>query len=145
MLKEKEHLLLSNLRQNSRESLVKISSKTNIPISTLFDVLKRLEANVIKKHFSIVDFAKLGYSIRVNFVLKTKNKKEISKFLMKHPSVNSASSLINNYDFYVDCFFRNLKESTDFKSNLENIGITEMKEMFIIDEIKREGFSFTPK
>ncbi len=138
-MKKKEQLLLQHLRKNSRKSLTEISKETGVPVSTLFDTLKRLEANLITKHFSIVDFSKLGYSIKVNFVLSSKKKKELKAFLVQSQNVNSLSSLINGSDFFAECIFKSLKDMTDFKSQLESFDISDMKEIFIIEDLKREG------
>jgi len=141
MLKEKELILLTHLRKNSRKSLAKISKESSIPISTLFDTLKRLESSIVLKHTSLIDFSKLGYSFRVNFALSSKNKHELREFLMQSYNVNTLSSLINGYDFYVECVFRDLKEMTEFKEKLEKFGLKDIKENFIVEEIKKEGFN----
>jgi DNA-binding Lrp family transcriptional regulator len=140
MITKKETVLLKHLRENSRKSLVSISKETDIPVSTLFDVLKRLESNIIIKHVSLVDFSKIGYGLKVNFVIKSRNKQGLREFLEKHASINSLSSLINGYDFYAEGIFKDLKEMTDFKEEIEQFGIEKIDEIFIIDEIKREGF-----
>lgn len=140
MFNEKEITLLKHLRQDSRKSLTKISKETNIPVSTLFEILKRLESKVITRHVSLVDFSKLGYSLQVNYTLNAKNKKELKEFLLNYPNVNSLSTLINGFDFYVECFFRDLKEMNQFKEKLEKFEIKKIKEIFIIDQIKKESF-----
>lgn len=142
MLSEKETLLLKHLRQNARKSLAKISRETNIPVSTLFELLKKLESKVITKHVSLLDFLSMGYSLRVSFIISSKLKQELKEFLLKEPSVNSLSSLINESDFYAECVFRDLKEMTKFKEQLEKFEIGELKEYFIVDDIKQEGFEF---
>ncbi len=144
MLKEKDIRLIEHLRKNSRKSLAKISKETNIPISTLFDTLKKLESSVIKKHVSLLDFEKLGYSMKVNFSLKSQQKQELKKHLMQHPNINSIFSLINGYDFYVECIFRDLKQVIEFKEQLEKFNIEKLEETFIIEEVKKEGFNLVP-
>lgn len=140
MLTEKEAVLLKHLRANSRKSLVQISKESNIPVSTLFDTLKKLEHSVVVRHVSLVDFAKLGYGVRVNFAVGSKNKKEIRDFLLNHPSVNSISSLIGGQDFYFECIFKNLKEMTEFKQELDKYELHNFYETFIVEELKKEGF-----
>lgn len=51
---------LAYLRENSREKLTTISKRTKIPISTLFDMLKELQGNLITKNTVLLDFSKLG-------------------------------------------------------------------------------------
>ena len=141
MVSEKEALLLKYLRGNSRISLAKISKETNIPLSTLCDSLKRLESNAIKKHVSLTNFSNIGYNIKVNFAISTGQKQKLKEFLLKHPNINSLSSLINGHDFFAECIFRDLKEVNEFKESLEKFNITKIEDTFIIDELKKEGFS----
>jgi len=76
-MKEKELLLLSHLRSNARKNLTNISKETGIPISTIFDKIRKYEGDVIKKFTSLLDFGKLGYDIRVSVMLKVdKNDRE---------------------------------------------------------------------
>lgn len=139
-LREKERLLLNKLRENSRKSLAKISKETKIPVSTLFDMLKKMENEYVVRHVSLVDFSKLGYSFKVNFVLGTKDKMKLREHLMKHPLVNQLSTLINGNDFFVECLFKDLKQMTDFKEELSSFSITSLEECFVVEELKKEGF-----
>ena len=138
MITSKEVLLLKRLRNDSRRSLNSISKEINIPTSTLFDTLKKLESEVIIRHVSLIDFPKLGYNLKVIFSISLNQKKELKKFLMESRHVNSLSSLING--FHAECVFKDLKEMTEFKEDLKKFEIDEIKEFFIVDEIKREEF-----
>jgi DNA-binding Lrp family transcriptional regulator len=143
MITEKETVLLQHLRKNSRKSLAQISQETNIPISTLFDMLKRLESNVIEKHVSLLDFAKLGYSLKASFIISTQQKQELKEFLLQHPNVNNLSSLINGYDFFVECVFKDFKEMVQFKEKISDFEVDDIQESFIIEELKKECFGVT--
>jgi len=47
--------LLTYLRRNSRETMTRMNKETGIPISSVFDRLKRLEAiGVIERYTSLV-------------------------------------------------------------------------------------------
>lgn len=140
MLTEKEAILLKHLRQNSRKSLTEISKETNIPVSTLFDTLKKLESKAILKHVSILDFLKIGFGLKINFAIKSKQKQKLMDFLIKDKNVNSLSSLAEDYDLYAECIFKDLKDVIEFKEGLEQFEIDNIDEIFIIDEIKKEGF-----
>ena len=82
MLTEKELSILSILRENSRKTLVDISKETNIPVSTVFDNINKLEQKAIKKHVSIMDFSKLGFNARANIMVKVNRdlREEAKKF-----------------------------------------------------------------
>lgn len=141
-MKEKELVLLKHLRENARKSFVKISKEVQIPVSTLFDVLGRLERNVILKHTSLVDFSKLGYSLKVNFIIACEDKHKVKKFLLEHSNVNTLSSLINGSDFFVECIFKDMKEVMNFREDMQYIGIKDIEEIFVVEEIKKEEFGF---
>ncbi len=140
MLTEKELLILSHLRENSRKTITDIAKETGIPKSTVFDNINKLKTKVIKKNVSLLDFSKVGYGLRVNFAIKAKNKKEAREFLANHKNVNSVYKTTNNFDFYIEAIFKNMKEMHDFKDELDNLGIKRSEEHFLIDDIKREGF-----
>lgn len=137
-LGEKELLILSELRKDSRQSLAEISRKTNIPLSTVFDKLVRLKKAVIKKNISLFDFDKAGYNIQVNFIFKSKDN-EIRDFLLNKTNVNSAY-IMNKGDFFAECFFRNMSGLERFKDELNGFKIEELREHHIIEEIKKEDF-----
>ena len=140
MLSEKEQILLKILRDNSRKSLSKISKETDIPISTLFELLKRLEQKCIHKHVSLVNFSHLGYNVKMNFALKVNNKEGLRKLLKTHKNVNTLSTVLSEYDFFVETIFKDLKEMMDFKESIERFGIITSDEFFVVDELKKEGF-----
>jgi DNA-binding Lrp family transcriptional regulator len=141
MLNEKEKVLLNHLRSNSRTSLAEISKATDIPISTLFSMLRRLEKDTIHKHTSLIDFSKTGHSIRLHIAMASRDKQKLKEFLINNRNVNSLSSLINGFDFYADCIFRDWKQLTSFKESLERFDITRINETFIVEELARESFS----
>jgi len=140
LLNEKENELLKHLRVNSRKSLAKVSKETGIPLSTLFETLKKLESEWITKHTSLLDFSKMGHNVKVHMVMNTNRKPELKEHLVQSPNVNSLSSLINEHDFYAECIFKDLKEMSEFKEQLTEFDINHLEHTFIIDDIKREGF-----
>ena len=73
MINKKDILIISNLRIDARMPLTKMSRKTNIPVSTIFDRLKINENGLIKKHTCILNFSKLGYNVRANIAFKVNN------------------------------------------------------------------------
>jgi len=139
MLPEKDLLILKHLRNNARKTLTSISKETGIPTSTVFDRLRAHEKNIIKKYTSIVDFPKLGYSIRAKIMLEAKNKEDILKFLLTSPSTNSLYQISGRFDLLADCIFKDMKELYAFLDELEKFDIK--KEFHhVINEIKREDF-----
>lgn len=147
-LKRKEKMLLSHFRCNARESLTSISRRTSIPVSTIFDKLRQYERQFIRRHTTLLDFAKLGYLTRANVMLKAgvDHRDALREFLMKHDHVNSLFKINNGYDFLVEVIFHHLKDMEDFLELLENkyhvIGKTVF---YVIEDICRESFMADPE
>jgi Lrp/AsnC family leucine-responsive transcriptional regulator len=144
MIKPVEKKILLHLRENSRVSLTELSRKISVPVSTIFDKLKKLKGEVILKNTTLYDFARLGCPIKVNYAIKTNegSRNEVREFLLNSPSVNSVFRTNNGTDFYVDALFRDLKEAEEFSNGLAAMGARH-DSFYIIEELKREEF-FTP-
>lgn len=143
MLSKKDALIVSQLRASARKNLTAISKETRIPVSTLFDKLKKLEKICILKHTSLLDFNVLGYSTRANIMLKSgkKDKEALAEYLSKNESVNSVFKITNGYDFMVEGIFKTIKELEIFLDALdERFSISKKQVYYIIDELKREEF-----
>ena len=143
MLNQKDLLLLNNLRQNARETLTKLSRKTRIPISTIYDKLKMYHGDIIKKYTSIIDFAKLGYNARVNIMLRIdkEQRDEIKEFLARKDCINSVFKINNGYDFLIEGIFKDIRGVEDFLETMEDRFKIKSKQVYyVVDEIKREGF-----
>jgi len=140
---KKDMLIMSHLRQNARMKLAKMSKLTGIPISTIFDRIKANEGRILEKYTVVLDYNQMGYSARINVILKLgKNDKEkITGFLERHPNVNSLHKINNGYDLLIDAVFRHVKDSEGFIENLEENFVIKSKEIFyIIDSLKKEDF-----
>ncbi len=140
----KELQFLSYLRQNSRETLTEISKKTNIPISTLFDMLKELQGEVITKSTVLLNFQKLGYHARATILLKVnpESKEVVRKRLENCNQVNNLYKINNGWDFMLETVHSNIKELDNFLENLnQNRAVQEQQIHYHVDEIKREGFN----
>ncbi len=147
MLSKKELLLMTYLRQNARETLTKLSRKTNVPISTIYDKLKQYENDIIKKHTSLLDFNRLGYTTRATIMLKVDKeiKIDIREFLTNSRSINSIFKINNGFDFLLEGVFKEIKELEDFLDRLdEKFKIKNKQVYYIIEDIKREGFMADP-
>ena len=87
----KQLLLLSYLRDNSREKLTTISKQTTLPISTLYDALKQLENTFVIKHTSLVDFFQLGYKTHAQVLIHVNQeyREKLKQFLFCHQQINN--------------------------------------------------------
>ena len=146
-MNKKDLKIIAHLRQNARMPLTKMSRRTQIPVSTIFDRLKLNENSLIVKHTSLLDFTKLGYNTRANITLRVdrEDKEALREYLLKNQSVNSVYKINNGFDFMIEGVFRQIKDMEDFIENLEKrFKIIDKKSFFIIEDIKREAFMSNP-
>jgi Lrp/AsnC family transcriptional regulator, regulator for asnA, asnC and gidA len=138
--------ILAHLRQDSRRNLTSISKQTLVPISTIFDRLKKYNLGIIKKNTILIDFKKLGYELKVNILVKTRQelREDFRKFAEKSVYVNSMYRINNGYDFMIEAVFRNMVELEDFNDKIEKIGIQSKQEYYILEDIKKEAFISQP-
>ena len=143
----KDLLIMSCLRRNSRESLTEMAKIVKMPISTIYDKLKLHEQNTIMKYTSILDFAKLGFNTRAHVAIKIERSQraEATSFLMKHKHVNSIFKINNGFDFMLDVIFKHVKDLEDFLEQLESkYQVKSRQVFFVIDDLKREEFMSNP-
>jgi len=148
LITKKDFIIMSHLRQNCRATLTSISKKTNIPISTIFEKIKRNEENIIRKNTCLVDFAKLGFNTRAKIVLKSNitQRKELSNFLIKHQNINSVYKINNGFDYLIESVFKNMRDLEDFlEILLERFKVKKYETYFIIDDLKTEAFMSDPE
>lgn len=147
LIPKKDLVVISCLRQNARETLTKMSRRTRLPISTIYDRLKYREQDLILKHTSLLDFSKLGFNTRVTMAIKvTKDSRiPLDEFLKNHHSINSLYKINNGYDFLAEGIFRHLKDFQDFVERMEDkFPLVEKQFYYIVDDMKREAFLSNP-
>ena len=134
--------LLMHLRENSRETLTSISKKTNIPISTLFDMLKELDGNIILKNTVLLNFSKLGYHTRAQVLLKVNKEQRDSlrKHLECYNNVNTIYKVNNGWDFMIETVHGNVKELDEFLESLDKYNLENKNIYYLIEEVKKEKF-----
>lgn len=139
----KDVLLCSRLRENGRETLTRMSKKTGIPVSTLYDRMQVHKGGLIKGFTSIIDFSALGYVVRANLLVKVNyyDREKVRSFLGSAYYANTVQELNNAYDFIAECVFRSIDELESFKKRLYEAGQIERLDVFIVvSDVKREGF-----
>ncbi len=142
VMERKEYLVLSLLRKDARDNLTRISRKTGIPVSTLFEKLKKYEQHIITKHTSLLDFSTLGFNLRVQLVIKASkaDRERLQQFLVKTPTVNNLYRVTNGSDFIVEAIFKDMTQFQDFTDQLDEYSIKAKQQYYILEDLKRESF-----
>ena len=128
------------LRENSRESLTNMSKKIGAPVSTIYDRVKCIENKFVKKHTSLIDFEKMGFLLRANILMKSIDKNEVNEFILRNKNINSAFELRGNFDFFLDCIFKDRSDFNSFMDRILSLPLHSKEMYFITGEIKREEF-----
>lgn len=145
MLKDIDLEILNHLRKNARKSLADISRETGTPISTVFDKLNRFENTLINKHTSLLNFPALGYSLKVNYLIKCKDRDKVKEFLFNHKNVNTLYRINNGSDFLVEAIFKDMNEMEEFSEALEELSIYKVERYHVIEELRKEDFFINNK
>jgi DNA-binding Lrp family transcriptional regulator len=136
-------LIITNLRNNARMSLTEMSKKTKVPISTIYDKLRGRLKEIITKQTALIDFTKLGFSARVQIILKIdkSDREEVKSYLSRHRNINSVYKINNSYDLMAEGIFKDMKEAERFIEKLEvKFNIKQLQVYYIVEDIKRESF-----
>lgn len=141
MIEKQDLLVLGKLRANSRATLTDIGAELKIPVTTVFEKVRKLKRKVITKYVDILAFEKIGFVVRANFILKVEEKKreQLRKFLLEHKNVNSLFRTNSGFDFFVETIFADMSQLQQFSDQLDALKATK-KMHFVVEEIKREGF-----
>ncbi len=139
MLTNRQLLILSELRRNSRQHLSQVAKNLNMPLSTLHDNYKIVK-QYIKQNITLVDFEQLGYGFRMNFIFRIRSSSIIKNLLLKNMNVNSIYRINNRQTLLVECVFRNLAGAYKFKEMLHDRGIKKISMNYVIADIKKECF-----
>ena len=128
MISEKEKQVLAAMRNNSRQSAVKIANNLQIPTSTVIENIDKL--NSITSKFSyLIDFSQCSYPIRIVVVMK---KNHLPDLINKQEVYNLHTT---NKGIISDVLFQTIKDKQDF---IEQIGDSQIYD--VIEELKREEF-----
>ncbi len=144
---KKDKEIIAYLRRDSRMQLTKLSRKTGIPVSTLFERIKSLRTSVITKPTLILKFSELGMGTHVFIMIKTfgNNRNKVIDYLRNNKNTNSLWRINNHFDILAEVVFADLKEFDDFLQKLdENFSIRDIELEYVVEEFKKEDFFSDP-
>ena len=139
----KDLQILNHLRKNSRKTITNISRDTGIPVTTVFERIRKQEKNLIKKHTSLLDFKKMGYESNCCFAIRVQEAhvKALKEWLLNHPNMNSLYKINFWFNYLVEMVFDETSKEREFVENLENLfNVLDVKVLPIVDIIEKEAF-----
>ncbi len=142
-LSKADLLMISCLRKDSRVKLTTLSRKIGMPISTIYEKLKRFRADGLIRLTALVDFRRLGFSTRVVIAFKVDRdiRRDVEEYLVGSRNVNSILRINNGFTFMVDGIFKDMTMAVDFLEDVEErFDIKKKMVFYVIDEIERERF-----
>jgi len=137
---EIDRKILEILKRNAKASLKEISRDLDLPITTVYYRLKRLEKEGIIDSYTIkINYEKLGYRVKAFILIKYDSSSEISqkdllKKLKSFDNVEEAYIITGEYDILLKIISKSIEDlSTFILDVLRNIkGVKETVTMIIL-------------
>lgn len=139
MIDQRHLMILGQLRSAARLPLTVISKATGIPSSSVFDLHQKMLKRKILRHVSHLDYRAIGYPYRKRFHFSIKDRLKARNELLQNPFVNTLTR-VGRSDLQAEAIFKDLNEVEEFKTALQGVKATRVKEFDIIEELKHETF-----
>jgi DNA-binding Lrp family transcriptional regulator len=146
MIDEKDWLILSELKKDSRQSTADIARKTRIPRVTVHDRIGKMKASGAISRFTVkLDGAKTGKPT-VGFVLvralpnQQADQQKVAQDLAKLPDVVEAYRISGEWDFLVKVRAKSIEDVGDMVINgiREVRGVERTFVLTVFTELKSE-------
>lgn len=146
-LDSKDTTILNHLRKDAKLTTQQLSRKTNIPISTVHNRIRKMEGLGIIKGYTVVpDFEKLGLKLcafsLITFDFDKAKKagltqKAIAKKIKESADVEEAYLITGDEDILVRIRVQDVHQlSEDVTQRLRDIpGVQKVKTMLVLDEV----------
>jgi DNA-binding Lrp family transcriptional regulator len=144
MMDERDLIILNALRMDSKVSTRSLARKVNLPVSTVYRRIKKMEEDgVITGYHAQVDFEKVGRPIGVMVLIDVAEgkeyapMKEIKTALKKHGEINELLTVHGmDFDLVAKVRLDSLKSVTPFLERVRNIeGLEDVSCAIISQEL----------
>jgi Lrp/AsnC family transcriptional regulator for asnA, asnC and gidA len=134
--------LIAELAKDARQSSAELSRKLSVSETTVRRRIQHLEGQGAITFATVLNPAKLGYSIMAIIALEVdlKDIDKVSESLALCPNVRSVTLCTGNHDIFIGTWFRSSVELTQFvKDYLAKVpGIRKSETFVVLDVIKDE-------
>jgi len=130
--------IIEILKTDAKSPNREIAKKTKLPVTTVFNRIRRLEKNgVIRGYAAVLDYRKLGLKLTAYSFLhynisiwgKETSRTELKKQLMALPNIEEVKYIIGQYDILLKFRVRDMDDFNDILLNkvrsIPGIGQTE--------------------
>ncbi len=154
MLDKKDIEILKALSRNAKKTMMEISKETGIPITTVYNRIRRMEEKgIIKGTRPVIDYSMLGK--KLSAIVKCRldysqantegfNIEKIAKNLTKKRCVEKAMIVTGDYDIILDCFFRDVDEMRDFLFEMQQSGLFSRTSTLVKTQVFEKGELIDP-
>ncbi len=137
--------IISLLRRNSRLSITRIARKVSLPISTVYDRMRRLQRNgVIKKYTCLVDYKSFNYPVTSHVLMRIngKSRERAESFLANSIFTNNFQKVNGDeFNYFGTFVFPSMEELQEFLERVaEKFNIYNYKIFYVLRGIREEGF-----
>ena len=140
--------ILSALRNDARVSLVQLANVTKLNVQTVKQRIQNLiEKSVIGYFMADIDYTKLGYkemAVFMNILSDDKKRKTFFAYLEKFPSIFTALTYMDYWNFSFILRFKTLPEADeileDILANFKDL-ILDYKKLIEVKEHKKEMYN----
>jgi len=137
---EIDRKILDILKRNAKTSLKEMSKELDLPITTVYYRLKRLEKEGIIESYTIkIDYEKLGYKVKAFILIKYDpssgiSQKDLLKKLKSFDDVEEAYIITGEYDILLKIISKDIEELSTFVLDvLRNVeGVKETVTMIVL-------------
>lgn len=143
----KDEKVLEMLKHNSKLTTSQIAKKTNIPVTTVHNRIRKMEQNGIIKGYSVVlDYKKLGRPITAYMLVsiiytlpsgKKVQQEEVAKSIKRLGNVEEASIITGGADILARVRVKDIEELNDFVvRKLRSIdGVDKTQTMIVLSSV----------
>ena len=114
---EKDLIIIDALKKDASLSVAKLSIKTNLPSTTIYNRVKKLRDSGIIKNYTInIDKERVYGNIVGIILIKATNtdQRTIVQKLLEHPSVENAAIMTGNTDIVIRIRVKSIEDLNKF-------------------------------
>jgi len=138
--------IIEILKTDAKTSNREIAKKTKLPVTTVFNRIRRLEKNgVIRGYSAVLDYKKLGLKLTAYSLLhynisiwgKETSRAELKRQLIALPNIEEVKYIIGQYDILLKFRVRDMDDFNDILLNkLRGIpGIGQTETFIVLEDV----------